>query len=103
MDVKGLLMWGVFLLIVVAGMIISRRMKKQVEEKGIETTGVISRITDSGTQEEIDLQYYVRYRTADGEEVEGILSNPSSDLQEGQEVRLLYHPKYKQNARLIRE
>ena len=76
-------------------------MKKQIEENGIETTGVISRITDEGGPDEISLRYYARYRTEDGAEVEGLLSNPRSDLSEGQQVRLKYHPKHKTNARLI--
>ena len=76
-------------------------MKKQIEENGIETTGVISRIEDAGGSDEIALQYFVRYRTEDGEEVEGLLSNPGSGLAEGQQVRVKYHPKRKTNARLI--
>ena len=67
-----------------------------------ESIGVISRIVDEGGSEDIDLQYYARYQTEDGEEVEGLLSNPSPDLEEGQQVRLKYHPKYRTNARLIR-
>ena len=31
----------------------------------------------------------------------GILSNPRADLEEGQPVRIKYHPKYKGNARLV--
>lgn len=80
---------------------VSNRMKKQIEENGIETTGVISRIEDVGAPDEITLHYYARYRTEDGEEVEGILSNPRSDLEVGQQVRIKYHPKHKANARLV--
>ena len=102
MDTKGILLWVG--LAAVCGVIfpVSRRMKKQIEENGIETTGVISRITDEGGADEIDLRYYARYRTADGEEVEGLLSNPGSDLEAGQQVRIKYHPKYQTNARLLR-
>lgn len=77
-------------------------MKKQIEENGIETNGVISRITDEGGLDEINLQYYARYRTDTGEEVEGLLSNPRSNLEVGQQVRLKYHPKHKTNARLVK-
>ena len=100
-DIKGILLWVVFAVICGIIFFLSRRMKKQIEENGIETTGVISRITDEGGQDEIDLRYYARYRTEDGDEVEGLLSNPRSDLEVGQQVRLKYHPKYKANARLI--
>ncbi|MBE6910652.1 MAG: hypothetical protein E7474_13940 [Ruminococcaceae bacterium] len=102
MDTKGMILWAVLLVICAAVYLASLRMKKQIEEIGIETTGVISRITDVGGPDEIDLRYYARYRTEDGEEVEGILSNSGSDLEEGQQVRLKYHPKYKTNARLVR-
>ena len=101
METKGILLWAGILVIFAVVFILSRRMKKQIEENGIETTGMISRITDVGGSDEITLQYYARYRTEDGEEVEGLLSNPRSDLEEGQQVRLKYHPKYKTNARLV--
>ena len=102
MDTKGIILWVGLAIIFAVVFLISQRMKKQIEENGIETTGVISRITDVGGSEEIDLRYYAHYRTEDGEEVEGLLSNPRSDLEEGQQVRLKYHPKYKNNARLIK-
>ncbi|MBR4132469.1 MAG: DUF3592 domain-containing protein [Oscillospiraceae bacterium] len=101
MDTKGILLWAGLLVICAVIYFISLWMKKQIEENGIETTGVISRMTDAGGADEIDLRYYVRYRTEDGEEVEGLLSNPRSDLEVGQQVRIKYHPKHKTNARLV--
>ena len=101
MDAKGIIIWAVFIVICAAIYFISRNMKKQIEENGIETTGVISRIEDEGGTEDITFTYYAKYLTEDGEEVEGIISNPVSDLAEGQQVRLKYHPKHKMNARLI--
>ncbi len=101
-DTKGILLWAGLLIICGIIFFLSRRMKKQIEENGIETNGVISRITDEGGPDEINLQYYARYRTENGEEVEGLLSNPRSDLEVGQLVRIKYHPKYKTNARMIR-
>ena len=101
MNASGVLLWAGLAVICAAITLYSRKMKKQIEENGIETSGVISRIEDVGGSEEIDLRYYARYRTEDGEEVEGLLSNPSSDLAEGQQVRLRYHPKHKTNARLL--
>ena len=101
MDSKGIGLWIGFIVICAIIYLVSRRMKKQIETKGIETTGVISRITDAGAQDEVDLQYYVHFRAQDGEEIEGILSNPRQDLAEGQTVRVKYHPKYKTNVRLI--
>ena len=77
------------------------RGRQQIEENGIETAGVISRIEDAGASDEIDLRYYARYCTEDGEEVEGVLSNPKSNLEVGQQVRVKYHSKFKTNARLV--
>ena len=102
MDTKGILLWAGLLVICAVIYLLSRKMKKQIEENGIETTGVISRIEDVGGSDEIDMRYYARYRTEDGEEVEGVLSNPRSDLEVGQQVRIKYHPKYQTNARLLR-
>ena len=101
MDTKGLLLWACFVLIAAVIMIVSRRMKKQIEENGIEADGVVSRIEDVGGSDEVTLQCYVKYRTEDGEEVEGLLSNPRADLAVGQQVRIKYHPVYRTNARLV--
>lgn len=91
----------VFLAVIAAGILVSRRIKSEINENGIETDAVVSRITDDGTPEDIDINVYVRYRTENGEEIEGILSNPRAGLEEGQQVRIKYHPKYKSNARLV--
>lgn len=101
MDTKGVLLWTVFALICTAIYLYSYRMKKQIEEDGIKTAGVISHIEDGGQPDEIDLHYYVSFRTEDGEEIEGIISNPRSDLDVGQTVQIKYHPKHKMNVRLI--
>ena len=99
--VKGIIIWAVFLAVFIAGTLISRRMKKTIDENGIETDAAVSRIVENGTPPEIDINVYVRYTTEDGKEVEGVLSNPRSDLEEGQTVRIKYHPKYTLNARLV--
>lgn len=98
---KGLIMWVAFLVVLVAGMLVSRKMKKGINENGIETDAVVSRISEDMSQDLSDFTVYVKYRTEDGEEVEGVISNPRTDLEEGQQVRIKYHPKYKNNARLV--
>ena len=98
---KGIILWVVFLAVMAAGMLISRRIKSGTGEKGIETDATVSRIVDDGTQTDIDINVYVRYCAENGEMVEAILSNPRTDLKEGQQVRIKYHPKYKNNARLV--
>ena len=99
---KGILLWVGFLALFAIGFILSKVIKKQTDEEGIETTGVISRITDEGNAEEIDIHVYARYETNDGKEVEGILMNAPSDLRPGQKVLIKYHPALKANAKLIR-
>ena len=101
MDSKSIIIWIIFIAVCAAIIIISKVIKKQTDENGIETTGVISRIEDEGGTDAISFNYYVKYLTEDGEEIEGVISNPTSDLEVGQQVRLKYHPKYKMNARLI--
>ena len=96
-----MLLWAGFALICGLIYLFSYRMKNQIDKEGIETDGVISRIEDAGQQDEIDFQYYVKYRTEDGEEIEGIISNPRSDLEVGQTVHIKYHPKYRNNVRLF--
>ena len=98
---KGIILWVLLIAVFIAGTVISRRMKSGIEENGIETDAVVSRIVDDGSKEYIDSDVYVRYRTEDGEETEGILSNPRTDLTEGQQVRVKYHPKHKNNVRLV--
>ena len=100
-HMKGILIWIGFLAIVAVIYFFSRKIKKETEENGIETTGVISDIRDEGGPDEIEMRYYVTYRTEDGTEIEGLISNPSASLAVGQQVRLKYHPKLKANARII--
>ena len=97
----GIILWIVLLVVIAAGAFASRRIKSGIKENGIETDAVVSRITDDGTQTDIDINVYVKYFTKDGREVEGILSNPREDLVKGQRVRIKYHPKYTNNARLV--
>ncbi len=101
MDMKFYVMWAVFLTICLLIVLFSRRINRQIKEDGIETTGVVSSVTDSGEPGEIDIRVQVRYLTEDGEEVEGILINAPNDMVPGQRVRIKYHPKYKMNPRLI--
>lgn len=101
MDAKGIVLWAVFLAVFAAGTLYSKRLKKQISEDGIEVVGTVSRVVDDGSAGEIDVHVYARYRTEDGGEVEGVVSNAPSDLVPGQQVRLRYHPRHRTNARLV--
>lgn len=98
---KGIIMWIVFLAVIAVGILVSRRIKSGINENGIETDAVVSRVSEDMSQDLSDFTVYVKYRIEDGEEVEGVISNPRTDLEEGQQVRIKYHPKYKNNARLV--
>ena len=103
MDTKGIVIWAIFIAVCAAIILVSRRIKKQTEEYGIETDGVISRIVESSgimDGEGVSYDFYVIYHTLEGEEVEGLLLNPTPYLEEGQQVRIKYHPKHKLNATL---
>ena len=98
---KGLVMWIVFAAVLIVGVLVSRIIRNGIKKNGIEADAIVSRIVDDGTQMDIDISVYVRYSTSEGEEVEAVLSNPRTDLKEGQRVRIKYHPKMKGNARLV--
>ncbi|MBQ6559419.1 MAG: hypothetical protein IJL85_01170 [Erysipelotrichaceae bacterium] len=101
MDLKFILVWTAFIAVFLFGVFFSKRLNRQIKEEGIETEGVISRVYDAGQPDEIDIHVCARYTTEDGEEVEGILTNAPDNLVPGQHVRIKYHPRYKENARLI--
>ena len=98
---KGIIIWAIFLAVIAVGILISRKIKREIIENGIETEAVVSRIVEDGSLEDIDINVYVTFVTEDGEEIEAVLSNPRGGLEEGDNVRIKYHPKYKANARLV--
>ena len=100
--VKGIIIWGLFLAVLIGGLLYSRKMKKGIEENGVEADAVVSRISEDMTEDQTGFTIiYVRFKTQEGEEVEATISNPRSGLKEGDQVRIKYHPKFKNNARLV--
>ena len=101
-NAKGIIIWAVFLAICAAIWLFSRRIRKRIDEEGIETVGAVSRVSESFDSDSgaVEISVYARYRTEDGEEIEGLLLNAPSNLQEGQRVRLKYHPKFRMNAKV---
>ena len=57
---KGIIMWIVFLTVIAGIILVNRRIKSGIDENGIETDAVVSRITDDGTPEDIEINVYVR-------------------------------------------
>ena len=102
-NVKGIIIWAVFLAICAAIVILSRRIRKQIDENGVEAVGEVSRVSESFDSDTgaVETSVYARYRTEDGKETEGLLLNAPDNLQPGQRVRVKYHPKLRSNAKLI--
>ena len=101
MDMKGILIWAVFILVCAAIILISRRIRKKINEEGIETDAVITRIVDASTDETYSYEVYVRYINSDGQETEALLLNDTAELCTGQRVRIKYHPDHPLNAVML--
>ena len=102
-NMKGLIIWAIFLTVCAAIWLFSRRIRKRIDEDGIETVGAVSRVSESFDSDTgaVEISVYARYRTEDGKEIEGLLLNAPSSLQEGQRVRLKYHPTLPMNAKVL--
>ena len=101
-NLKGLIICAAFLAICAALFIVAHRMRKRIDEDGIEASGVISRVDQYSTRNSgVKIRVYARYRTEDGEEMEGLLLDAPSSLQPGQRVRLKYHPTLPMNAKVL--
>jgi hypothetical protein len=102
-NLKGVIIWAVFLAVCAAIFIFSRRLRKQIDENGIEADGAVSRIDESFDSDTgaVETSFYARYRTQDGKEIEGLLLNAPSNLAVGQRVRVKYHPKFPMNAKVL--
>ena len=98
---KGL--W--FFFVILAGMIVafvfSLKMRKTTKVEGVETIATVTRVEEGGDVRTGGIRAFAKYRTDEGEEVEGILLNPQNDPIPGQRVRVWYHPAYRQNLKVI--
>ena len=88
---------AVVVIAIVIGFIYNYRRSKAINEKGIETDAVVSRIKENEGQDSdgnrtTDYEYYVRYQNEAGETVEARLGNPPRFIMEGTELRVKYLP-----------
>ena len=102
MELKGIIIWAVFLAVVIAGILYSRRLRKRIDEQGIEAIGEISRVSVDSSEDGFTQNLYVRYRDQDGREQEAMLLNVDYDIIVGTRVRIRYHEKNKRAAVLVR-
>lgn len=103
MELKGILLWAGLLVICGVFFFFTRRIKKEIEEKGILAEGIISRIEEDSDPDSVSYKFYVKFQTREGEEIEGLLLNPRYDLEVGERVLIKYHPKLHLNCRLVTE
>ncbi len=90
---------GIIVIIVILG-VYSFIFSKKVRKEGIETTAVVSRITEDESvtldEEEaggmITHTFYVSYKNQMGEQIEATLSNPKNDLEVGSRIKIRYLP-----------
>ena len=96
------------ILLVVAFLIIrTRRINGEIHQNGIEADAVVSRIKeiegeDADGHREVSYEYYVTYRSQDGQTVEARLGNPPRFAMVGTELKVKYlpeKPKYVQLAK----
>lgn len=84
-------------IIVVIGFVFNYKRSKAINENGIETDAVVSRIKeiegeDSDGNRTEENEYYVRYTDQSGQAVEAKLGNPPRFLIEGTKLRVKYLP-----------
>ena len=104
-----LIIFGAFVLLFAFVILRNKRINGEIEQNGIETNAVVSRVTenvksDSDGMVSISHTYYVTYRAMNGQTVEAQLGSGKSvdfrigkktwdyDLQEGTQVRIKYLP-----------
>ena len=78
-----------------------------IRKKGIETEGVISRITEQSSVDgdgslDVTYTYYVVFKTQDGKEVEADLNHAPGRTRLGDQVRIRYLPEKPKHAVLIK-
>ena len=104
----ALIFVAVFAIVVVFGIIRSRRIHGEINQNGIETDAVVSRVKErvqsDGEGVSVSYTYYVASRTVNGQSAEAQLGRGKSvdfrigkqawdyDLEEGSQVRIKYLP-----------
>lgn len=88
---------GVIVIAVIVGFVFNYKRSKAINENGIETDAVVSRIKenegeDADGNRTVEYVYYVRYTNETGESVEAKLGNPPRFLMEGTKLRVKYLP-----------
>ena len=88
---------AVIVIIAAVGFAFNYKRSKAINEKGIETDAVVSRIKEIESEESdgsrsVNYEYFVKYQNEAGETVEAKLGNPPRFLMEGTQMRVKYLP-----------
>ncbi len=99
---------AIFAVAVIGGLVYSYLRSKKINENGVETEAVVSRVKeiereDSDGHYTTDYEYYVRYQNQNGETVEAKLGNPPRFLTEGTQLRVKYLPEKPKYALMIKK
>lgn len=99
---------AVVIIVVIAGFIYNYKRSKAINERGIETDAVLSRIKeieneDSDGNKTFDNEYYVRYVNEAGETIEAKLGNPPRFITEGTQLKVKYLPEKPKYVLMVKQ
>ena len=106
MDMSAKIFITVFAVIFTAFLVYAFRYIRKVKKNGLDAEAVVTRYeteetTDSDGFSETRTTYFVEYRTAEGETVEGTLANPKRGLAVGRRMKIKYLPEQKKHPVFI--
>ena len=99
---------AVIVVAVIAGFVFNYKRSKAINERGVETDAVVSRIKeiegeDSDGNREVTYEYFVEYLNEAGQTVEAKLGNPPRFLMEGTQLRVKYLPEKPKYALAVKK
>lgn len=94
-------------ILVIGGFVFNYKRSKKINENGIETDAVVSRIKETEGEDaeghrSVEYTYYVKYQNEAGAVVEAKLGNPPRFLMEGQQLRIKYLPEKPKYALMVK-
>ena len=99
---------AVFVIAIVAGFVYNYKRSQKINQEGVEADAVVSRVkeiekeTENGGHD-VDYEYYVRYQSQSGENVEAKLGNPPRFLTEGTQLRIKYLPEKPKYVLMVKQ
>ena len=99
---------AIVVIAVIVGIVFNYKRSKAINENGIETDAVVSRIKenegeDTDGNRTVEYVYYVRYTNEAGESVEAKLGNPPRFLMKGTTLRVKYLPEKPKYVLMVKQ